>query len=328
MHAYCMETLHLSESEAYFRIAVARASRKHPMILSMLADGRLHSSGIERLAPHLTPDNRDELLRQATHRSKREIEKLVAELQPRPDVPSTIRKLPARPAPQLGPHPVVRAEVRQGDWELRPDGVRSPPATLISPAEVRPLAPERYKVQFTASAELREKLERLRALTPNDDLAAIIEQAVTERLERLEALREGQEAAQDACCNRHLRFDPPHPGSGPPRGARTGRWSLHICRRLRETLQSPPTTGVPSPRSPLRQRWRPPAAEHPPHVCHAQPAPRGAGVRQGVDESLPKESGYRRGRDRNGRLGLTTRRTSPTPPQPPRHRRAPADTSP
>ena len=60
-------------------------------------------------------------------------------------------------------------------------------------AIVQPLAPARYKVQFTASAELHDKLERLRALmrsqVPDGDLAAIIEQAVTEKLERLEARR-------------------------------------------------------------------------------------------------------------------------------------------
>jgi 5-methylcytosine-specific restriction endonuclease McrA len=60
-------------------------------------------------------------------------------------------------------------------------------------AVVEPLAPARYKVQFTASAELHEKLERLRALmrssVPDGDLAAIVEQAVTEKLQRLEARR-------------------------------------------------------------------------------------------------------------------------------------------
>ena len=53
---------------------------------------------------------------------------------------------------------------------------------------VEPLAPSRYKVQFTASGELREKLERLQALM-HTDLAAVIEAAVTEKLERLEAKR-------------------------------------------------------------------------------------------------------------------------------------------
>ncbi len=58
---------------------------------------------------------------------------------------------------------------------------------------VEPLAPARYKVQFTASAGLRDKLQRLQALmrlsVPDGDLAAIIEQAVTEKLQRLEARR-------------------------------------------------------------------------------------------------------------------------------------------
>jgi hypothetical protein len=48
-------------------------------------------------------------------------------------------------------------------------------------------------VQFTASAGLHQKLERLRALmrsqVPDGDLGAIIEAAVTEKLERLEARR-------------------------------------------------------------------------------------------------------------------------------------------
>ena len=64
---------------------------------------------------------------------------------------------------------------------------------MARPAVIEPLAPARYKVQFTASAELRDKLERLRALmrpsVPDGDLAAIVEQAVTEKLQRLEARR-------------------------------------------------------------------------------------------------------------------------------------------
>jgi len=46
MFAYCTEVLHLSE--AYLRITAARASRRYPLLLSMLADGRLHLSGIGR----------------------------------------------------------------------------------------------------------------------------------------------------------------------------------------------------------------------------------------------------------------------------------------
>ena len=125
MFAYCTGVLHLSEAEAYLRITVARAAREHPLLLTMLGDGRLHLSGIVKLVPILTRENRDGLLKRATHRSKRQILELVAELSPRPDVPSLMRKLPQRrPAPvlgaPLGPSQVWRAV------ELGPDRVEIP----------------------------------------------------------------------------------------------------------------------------------------------------------------------------------------------------------
>jgi hypothetical protein len=105
MFTYCTEVLHLSEHEAYLRIAVARAAREHPMLLVLLAEGRLHLAGIAKLAPHLTRENRDALLERAVHRSKREIEELLAKLAPRPDAPALMRKLPERPVRplELGP---------------------------------------------------------------------------------------------------------------------------------------------------------------------------------------------------------------------------------
>ena len=65
MFAYATEVLHLSDAEAYLRIAAARASREHPILLVMLADGRLHLTAIAKLAPHLTAENREALLTRA-----------------------------------------------------------------------------------------------------------------------------------------------------------------------------------------------------------------------------------------------------------------------
>jgi len=220
MFAYCTDVLHLSEAEAYLRITAARASRRHAQLLSLLADGRLHLSGIGRLAPHLTQENADELLGRAVHKSKRQIEELIAKLFPRPDAPTLMRKLPApRGRAQLG----AGLSEREGEpasvelgliSEPRPDGVASPDpkaglpllrpdavgasqvsraTSPVPPATVQPMAPGRYKVQFTASAAFRDKLERLRALmltrVPDGDLTAILEEAVTEKLQRLEARR-------------------------------------------------------------------------------------------------------------------------------------------
>ncbi len=155
----------------------------------MLADGRLHLSGIARLAPHLTRQNSEAILKRASGMSYREVRELVCELEPKPDVAPTIRKLPGRSSPtsvvslQLGAH-----RVESGCLNLA-----SEPAATARPAVVEPLAPSRYGIRFTASAELREKLERLQALmrssVPDGDLARIIDIAVTEKLDRVEAKR-------------------------------------------------------------------------------------------------------------------------------------------
>lgn len=206
MYAYCTERLHLSEAEAFLRIRAARAARDFPAILDMLRDGRLHLAGISRLAPVLTPDNCDELLARSAWKSKDQIVTMLADRSPKPSVPPTIRKLPERrPAPPPAPaDPSGRHSELAGQARLCPDRVgvtgeptapppTAPPVPVSSPPRVEPLGAERYKVQFTASAELREKLERLRGLmtssVPDGDLAAIIDAAVSEKLERLEARR-------------------------------------------------------------------------------------------------------------------------------------------
>ena len=195
MFQYCIDVLHLSKPEAYLRIGVARASRKHPMLLTMLADGRLHLSGIVELAPQLTDENRDDLLARATHKTKAAIKELVVEIAPKPDAPTVIRKLPRRSSKSRGGKPAPQRTPQ----ELRPDGVASSPAPDSpapappdKPAVVEPLAPSRYKIQFTASGELRDKLERLSALMPGNDLASIVEAAVSEKIERIEAKRFGK----------------------------------------------------------------------------------------------------------------------------------------
>ena len=232
MFAYCTERLHLSEAEAYLRIAAARASREHPILLTMLADGRLHLTAIAKLAPHLTPDNREAVLsgpptaRSARSRSSRPSWRPVPMLRlssgscPSPR-PSLLPRRAGDLAPTRSPAPPsnsvqtqlprvageshrcpVRACPGSGQSDgverrLRPDGVgRFGVAPAAAPlASVQPLAPGRYRVQFTASAGLRDKLERLQALlrssVPGADLAAVIEDAVTEKLERLEARRFG-----------------------------------------------------------------------------------------------------------------------------------------
>ena len=186
MFTYCTQVLHLAEHAAYNRIEVARAARRFPIILTFLTNGDLHLSAVRILAPHLTEGNHLDVLREATHKSKREVEQIVARLQPRPDVQSSVRKLPAA-------HPLAQTSMMR-----RPGLHDSPPATVTVAAvpsvptrtKIESLAPERYKLQFTLNRETYDKLRRvqdlLRHRLPSGDTAAIFDRALTLLLTDLE----------------------------------------------------------------------------------------------------------------------------------------------
>ena len=187
LHAYCVHELHLSEDAAAKRIQAARAARRFPAIFDALADGRLHLTAVGLLAPHLTEDTAGELLAAASHQSKAEIERLLAERFPRPEMlawtaalePSpttqpTAQHAPAhveREAPGLVPGPL--AGERAGDR-----------------SRVKPLAPQRVAVQFTLSGRGHETLRYAQALlghqVPSGDLAQVFERALEALVEQLE----------------------------------------------------------------------------------------------------------------------------------------------
>jgi hypothetical protein len=172
----------IPDGELLRRLAdVARASREHPILLDMLVDGRLHLTGIARLVPHLTTENRAELLGRAMHKSRRQIEELIAEIAPRADAPALMRRLPVRQELAAPAAPVGAGEAALAPPQLCPDRVEMGSLALggggalasvaptagtpeaIRPAVIQPLGSARYRVQFTASAQLHDKLERLRA---------------------------------------------------------------------------------------------------------------------------------------------------------------------
>jgi 5-methylcytosine-specific restriction endonuclease McrA len=176
LFAYCTEALRLSEDAACTRIDAARASRLFPMILDRLADGSLSLTSVRMLRRHLTLANHRAVLDRAKGRTCRQIEALIAEIAPQPDVPTSLRKLPApaAPAPSVGPTVAPRAEA----------AVAPTPAILPAPARpiVQATAPERYRVQFTIGEETHARLRHVQALLrreiPDGDPAAIFDRAL------------------------------------------------------------------------------------------------------------------------------------------------------
>ena len=94
LFAYCRDALALSEHEAYHRIEAARAARRFPVILEMLAAGSVNLTTVRLLVSHLTVANHRDVLESVRGNGKSEVEEIVARLSPRPDVPPSLRKLP------------------------------------------------------------------------------------------------------------------------------------------------------------------------------------------------------------------------------------------
>jgi 5-methylcytosine-specific restriction endonuclease McrA len=147
----------------------------------MLADASIHLTGILLLGPHLSDDNHVKVLARARYRTKREIEKLVAEIAPRSDVPARIE--PLHVAARAGADhaammaalcgPVRNLPTSSGRGEV-PVGAlaeleRASEASVTSPDDIPepepPLSPAlHYKVQFTADQEYMSLLEEARDL--------------------------------------------------------------------------------------------------------------------------------------------------------------------
>src|SRR5207245_1341237 len=153
MFAYCVGELGFSEDVACNRISLARAARRMPIILEVLRSGKVHLAGLRLLAPHLTAQNQEKVLAEATGKSTRQIEALVARVAPQPPVPSVVRKLPDR----------------------------------------RTSAPESATLSFSASRACHEKFRQaqdlLRHRIPNGDVAAIFEKALDLLIEQVKKAR-------------------------------------------------------------------------------------------------------------------------------------------
>src|SRR5713101_3519801 len=96
LFTYCLEVLHLSEHASYDRMKAAKVVRRYPSVLGLLAAGRINLTTVRLLAPHLTRKNHEELFAAACGQRKRQVQELLARRFPRPDVASSVRKLPAR----------------------------------------------------------------------------------------------------------------------------------------------------------------------------------------------------------------------------------------
>jgi len=185
MFAWCQRVLHFAEGVAYKRIQAARAARRHPEILEAVRTGDLHLTAVALLAPKLTAGNCAELIKAARHRSAEEVRRLLADREPRPALPTSVRRI-AEPVKVAAP--AVSPQAAPASCE-EPTPPPPPVPPTFARGRTEPLGAERYRVQFTADRALYEQLQELRALmrhqVPDGDLGKILARAVATLLERV-----------------------------------------------------------------------------------------------------------------------------------------------
>jgi hypothetical protein len=227
LFTYCTHVLRLSEPAAYARITAARAARRFPAILARLEAGEVTLTSIGLLASHFTEENHEALLDAARHKSKRDVEELVATVAPQPDLPSTVRKLPSRdvsmivkplpesnaqsqdtrrlpertdaatapPVPHVREHPDSAAPAESAPMVHARDARDAVPEFQLRRAIIAPLSPERYLIRITVSRETHDRLQLardlLRHVIPNGDVAVIFDRAMKSLVGQLRRSRLG-----------------------------------------------------------------------------------------------------------------------------------------
>jgi len=252
MFTYCVRVLHFSEAAAYKRIAAARAARRHPELLEAVRRGDLHVTAVSLIAPQLTAESCAELIALARQRSADEIRRRLADRRPRPDVPVSVRHIPAPTQSAPASQPSVPAPLRNAAPSdaasmaapvAEPFAAGSPtPAAATAPewtppppplnprARTEPLGGERYCVRFTADREMFAQLQELQALMrhqiPDADLGKILARAVALLLEQVRKRKFAESSAP--------RHTAPQPTRGPCE--RPSRPSRHIPAAIRRAV--------------------------------------------------------------------------------------------
>ena len=215
LFVWCVEVLGLSEQSAFKRIRVARASQAIPGLCPAIADGRLNLSTATLLAPHLTTGNAEELIAAVVRKRREDVEKLLAERFPQPDVPTLIMPIAA-----AAPAPNRTAPAVQSDETKLSPGRVEPAALAAAPIRIAALSPKRYLWQLTATQEMQDDLQRARELLghaiPNGDVAQVLARA----LRLLVCREEGRKFA----------------GTERPRRGRASKQARHIAANIRRAV--------------------------------------------------------------------------------------------
>ena len=166
---YIVEHLGISAGSAYLRMQVANICRDYPEILECLSKNEISLTVAGLLCVYINKENCSKLLDGCKGKTKREVEKYLVELRPKPVFKTMIRKQPVKKSI------LSKEEVKQGGPQM-------------SPGTVSPACPDVYNFRFSADEGFREKLMRLAEVlgieSTERNMQVVIEKALDLALDR------------------------------------------------------------------------------------------------------------------------------------------------
>lgn len=95
---FCKRELGLSERATYYRIAAARQLQTNPVLVEQVREGTLCITTLAMLSKVMTDENSSVLIEEATGKSTRQVEQIVARLDPKPVPRDIVREVTVEPS--------------------------------------------------------------------------------------------------------------------------------------------------------------------------------------------------------------------------------------
>lgn len=173
---YCVRELRYAQGEAFRRIRAARAADKYRVIYPMIERGALNLTTVALLEPHLKWENYRRLIRASIGLGAREVEALVASLNPVAAAPvERVRILTvAVPAPPVQTEDLFAAAV-PGPTRI---AAAPPPAVAISTAPIAAIVPVVPSAPAASAASAAQTVRRVHfSFTGDEALLRDVERA-------------------------------------------------------------------------------------------------------------------------------------------------------
>jgi RuvA, C-terminal domain len=230
---------------AHRRITVARIVRSFPRALACLERGEVHLCALYELRHHLTEENHEELLREASGMSTRAVQEMVAARFPKPDVPPRVDVVGEQAALLLASAAAyARSATANAPASLSASALSASALSAVRGPRptVAPLSATRYRVELTISAEMKAKLDRVRDLMRHRNPTGDLERIVGDSLDLLLAKLEKERLGKTSRPRKSKTAAAPHP---PPRVPTTEGPASDEAAETAATMKGlPPHLGI------------------------------------------------------------------------------------